>query len=109
MSSPKLYKYWDSYVLYIPTVHAFGSVSFTHTLLVQTHPHVVSVPLGTTSAKQFVHIEMKCFFFQEMVTEIVERKINKLSALYKIEKSFMKKVWVYVVLHKSVWKENILR
>ena len=35
--SPRLYKYRDSYVLYIPTVHAFGSVFLTHTLLVQTH------------------------------------------------------------------------
>jgi len=73
------------------TINNLQYSSFTHTLLVQTHPHVVSVPLGTTSTKQLVHMEMK-FFFQEMVTEIVERKINKLSALYKIEKSFMKKV-----------------
>ena len=29
----------DSYVLYIPTVHTFGSVLLTHTLLVQTHTH----------------------------------------------------------------------
>ena len=27
----------DSYVLYIPTVHAFGYLLLTHTLLVQTH------------------------------------------------------------------------
>ena len=27
----------DSYVLFIPTVHAFGSVLLTHILLVQTH------------------------------------------------------------------------
>ena len=32
----------DSYVLYIPTVHAFGLVLLTHTLLVQTHTHDVS-------------------------------------------------------------------
>ena len=31
------------YVLYIPTVHVFGSVSL-HTLLVQTHTHDVSAP-----------------------------------------------------------------
>ena len=37
-------KYRDSYVLYIPTVHTFGSVNFTHTLLVQTHPNDVSAP-----------------------------------------------------------------
>ena len=34
----------DSYVLYIPTVHAFGLVLLTHTLLVQTHTHDVSAP-----------------------------------------------------------------
>ena len=45
MYSPRLYKNRDSYVLYIPIVHTFGSVNFTHTLLVQTHPHDVSAPL----------------------------------------------------------------
>ena len=44
MYSPRLYKYRDSYVLYIPTVHTFGSVFLTHTLLVQTHTHNVSAP-----------------------------------------------------------------
>ena len=34
----------DSYVLYILTVHAFGLVLLTHTLLVQTHTHDVSAP-----------------------------------------------------------------
>ena len=34
----------DSYVLYKPTVHAFGLVLLTHTLLVQTHTHDVSAP-----------------------------------------------------------------
>ena len=33
------HKCQDSYVLYIPTVHAFGSVLLAHTLLVQTHKH----------------------------------------------------------------------
>ena len=41
---PPLYKYRDLYVLYIPTVHAFGSLSLAHTLLVQTHIHDVSAP-----------------------------------------------------------------
>ena len=41
MYSPRLYKYRDCYVLYKPTVHTFVSVSFTHTLLVQTHTHNV--------------------------------------------------------------------
>ena len=31
-------------VLYIPKVHAFGSLLLTHTLLVQTHIHNVSAP-----------------------------------------------------------------
>ena len=44
MYSPRLYKYLDSYVLYTYTVHAFGSVVLTHTLLVQTHTHDVSAP-----------------------------------------------------------------
>ena len=46
MYSPRLYKYKDSYVRYIPAVHAFGSVFLTHTLLVQTHTHDVSAPHG---------------------------------------------------------------
>ena len=44
MYSSRLYKYRDSYVLYTPTVHTFGSVNFTTTLLVQTHAHDVSAP-----------------------------------------------------------------
>ena len=44
MYSPRLYKYQDSYVLDIPTVHTFGSLLLTHTLLVQTHTHDVSTP-----------------------------------------------------------------
>ena len=44
MYSPRLYKYRDSYVLYKPTVDAFGSVNLTHTLLVQTHTHDISAP-----------------------------------------------------------------
>ena len=50
MYSPRLYKYRDSYVLYIFTVHAFGSVSLTHTLLVQTHIHDVSTPFLKVSS-----------------------------------------------------------
>ena len=38
------HKFRGSYVLYIPTVHAFGLVLLTHTLLVQTHTHDVSAP-----------------------------------------------------------------
>ena len=36
--NPRLYKYRDSYVLYKPTVHAFGSVLLPHTFFVtDTH------------------------------------------------------------------------
>ena len=35
----------DSYVLYIPTVHPFGLVLLTHTLLVQ-HTHMTFTPPG---------------------------------------------------------------
>ena len=34
---PRLYKNRDLYVLFIPAVHAFGSVNFTHTLGIQTN------------------------------------------------------------------------
>ena len=52
MYTPRLYKYRDSYVLYIPTVHAFGSVFLTHTLLVQTHTHDVSATWLLYSGKR---------------------------------------------------------
>ena len=45
MYSPRQYKYRDSYVycIYLQyAVRTFGSVNFTHTLLVQTHTHDVS-------------------------------------------------------------------
>ena len=32
------------YALHIPTVHAFGSLSLTNTILAQTHIHDVSTP-----------------------------------------------------------------
>ena len=40
MYSPRLILMY----IVIPTIHAFGSVLLTHTLLVQTHIHDVSVP-----------------------------------------------------------------
>ena len=43
---PRLYKYRDSYVLYLPTVHAFGSIFLTHTLLVYRHPYMTFPPPG---------------------------------------------------------------
>ena len=45
MYSPRLFKYRDSYVLYIPTVHAFGSVSL-HTLFWYRHTHMTFPPPG---------------------------------------------------------------
>ena len=46
MYSPRLYKYQDSYVLYIPTVHTFGTVNFTYSFGTDTHTHDVSAPPG---------------------------------------------------------------
>ena len=43
----------DSYVLYIPTVHAFGLILLTHTLLVQTHTHDVSAPWTELKSQPF--------------------------------------------------------
>ena len=38
MYSPRLYKYRDSYVLYIPTVHNFGTGKlYTHSFGTDTH------------------------------------------------------------------------
>ena len=51
MFSPRLYKYWDLHVLYTPTVHTFGTVNFTHTLLVQTHTWRFH-PLGKLDKKK---------------------------------------------------------
>ena len=41
MYSARLYKYRDSYALYKPTVHTFGTVSL-HTLFWYRHTHDVS-------------------------------------------------------------------
>ena len=51
----------DSYVLYIPTdtVHAFGLVLLTHTLLVQTHTHDVSAPWCQDEIKLLVDLKFK--------------------------------------------------
>ena len=42
--SPRLYKYRESFVLYIPTVHAFGSV--LHTVFWQRHTYMTCPPPG---------------------------------------------------------------
>ena len=52
MYCPRLYKYRDSYVLYIPTVHTFGSAFLTHTLLVQTYTHDVAAPCYRRNMKK---------------------------------------------------------
>ena len=73
--SPRLNKYRDSYVLYnIPTVHAFGSVNFTHTIFVQTHvsmtfppgflPLAINLPLESCDVsclKKFRNNRFSCF------------------------------------------------
>ena len=66
MYSPKLYKYRDSYVLYIPTVHAVDSLLLTHTLLVQTHTHDFSA---------------SCFFFPLFLSLYVEQRGGKFHEL----------------------------
>ena len=43
MYSPRLFKYRDSYVLYKPTVHTFGTVSL-HTLFWYWHTHMTFPP-----------------------------------------------------------------
>ena len=45
MYSPRLYKERDSYVLYIPTVHAFGSLSLTNTFWYR-HTNMTFPPPG---------------------------------------------------------------
>ena len=64
---------------------------YTHSFGTDTPPCCFRPP-GNNFRETVCSHRNEVFFFQEMVTEIVERKINKLSALYKIEKSFMKKV-----------------
>ena len=58
MYSPRLYKYRDSYVLYIPTVltvHAFGSVLLTHTLWYRhtRHTHMTFPPPADSKRLRF--------------------------------------------------------
>ena len=57
MYFPRLYKYRNSYVLYvyIPTVQAFGSLLLTHTLLVQTHIHPVPTISGYQRGLKLIH------------------------------------------------------
>jgi len=45
MYSPRLYKYRDSYVLYKPTVHTFGTLNW-HTLFWYRHTHMTFPPPG---------------------------------------------------------------
>jgi len=45
MYSRRLYKYRDSYVLHIPTVHTFGTVNL-HTLFWYRHTHMTFPPPG---------------------------------------------------------------
>ena len=63
MYSSRLYKYRDSYVLYIPTVHTFGTLTL-HTLFWYRHPHMTFPPtflsdLHSTGDNAFTIIQSK--------------------------------------------------
>ena len=77
MYSPRLYKYRDSYVLYILTVHTFGTVNFTHTFLAKTHTHDVSAPcpkLGKFPLN--LHLHLQCINPQIIEKKLSDRKKN---------------------------------
>ena len=57
----------DSYVLYIPTVHPFGLVLLTHTLLVKTHTHDVSAPWLFSSVRIKKYIQKAHLSFSHVV------------------------------------------
>ena len=53
MYSPRLYKYRDSYVLYKPTVHTFGTVTL-HKLFWYRHTHMTFPPPDCTANLQIL-------------------------------------------------------
>ena len=79
MYSPRLYKYRDLCVLYIPTVHTFGTVNFTHTLLVQTHTHDVSAPWCKLSKLKFQQDFANSFYIEARNRQIqfLNRNVKK--------------------------------
>ena len=87
MYSPTLYKYRDSFVLYIPTLHPFGSVLLSHTLLIQTHIHDVPPPATASIKKKdisFLHIvhAFACHFIENPQWGLISSKIvNQLSLM----------------------------
>ena len=100
MYSPRLYKYRDSYVLYIPTVHAFGSVLFTHTILVQTHTHDVSAPwcVIVSSNSLIMGRHVRFTTVPSKTLSDYERKIYPFLSLYKFI--------VFDCATKSAYKET---
>ena len=66
MYSPRLYKYRDSYVLHIPTVHTYGLLLLTHTLLVQTHIHEFPPLASFRLHKSVIHLlDLKMIDFRQ--------------------------------------------
>ena len=84
MYYPRLYKYRDSYVLYIPKVHAFDSLLLKHTLLVQTHIHYVSAPWEYTRIKE-LYTRTPNSDIRILCTVHCGRNVNKPSALTEVE------------------------
>ena len=88
MYSPWLYKYRDSCVLYIPTAHAFGSVKFTHTLLVQTHTHDVAPPPDLHRLSSLQSLPLVSSFIQPMYIQSIFTKDSESIFFFKIQLQF---------------------
>ena len=111
MYSPRLYKYRDSYVLYKPTVHTFGSVNLTHTLLVQTHTHDISAP--GAKRKILIFLLMKCISIRELARSNQKKRLRdwKVDPVIKIMQ-LVSSVWftrfpLNIILSKYVYILNI--
>ena len=101
MYSPRLYKYRDSYVLYIPTVHAFGSVFLTHTLLVQTHTW--------RFCPWYFHVgKLKCLLGISDLKRQITLFVNWFFSLIR-SWALTLFVWIYVRKspEKSFWEKNL--
>ena len=107
---PRLYKYRDSYVLYIPLVNAFGSLFLTHTLLVQTHTDDVSAPC--TEVVIFRPLILFIFINSPFNKKVfrVRRKKNKAKKLHIVNGNalnllFKENLMVSAILNDSLQKK----
>ena len=99
MYSPRLYKYRDSFVLHITTLHAFCSLLLTNTLLVQTHIHDVSAPWPMRIFILFLIPIFILFFIRIFILFLIRKFILFLIRIFIL---FLIRIFILFLIRKFI-------